>query len=1383
MPFKIIAFAFSIVLFSSSIHAAKIYDFATRNAGTNAFAYEGVSGTHLPPNQNFPSDQHSDSEYTKISANDGTKNTISTNQNNTYPMVRYVFELDEAEADIEQLDFFWNGSGINYKHNQDDGVVLYLWNDNNGSYEQIATSGDTSSDVDLTHTITANIANYIDGNNGLTLLVVSNDSARGTSTSEIRADYVSIEVESNSTPKTPIFSPSDSILGGQLDNRRTFNIGIVGTSSGANNWPSNELPENLIDGVGQKYLNFGELDTGAIITPAIGCSVVDTIKFWTANDEYHRDPASYKLYGTNRSVSGLSHSLSDFTLLSEGDLTLPSSRNNDGNSALDDSNSQTISFENTSSYTSYLLFFPTVKNQGRANSMQLGEVQVFGSAKSCSPTEVIAGRVTLKNTMDDPAFTSVCFDTPFSEVPRVFSLPTTGSNGDRLALRIRNVTEKGFEIAQVESAVIGNSNSPAGNLSQTVDFLAIPEGDYILGGGAKMRVSALNTTRFQGKHFNDTSWETVGAASMDFSQAPAVIASIQTMNNEADPFPISFPFLATTIQSVTSTQFKVALERGETRTGSLDQSETVAYIAVTPGMSGQLTDDISYESFLTNNNVSGINYCRTVSLNGNYSAGNPLVIASQNTRNGADGGWLKRCAISTSSVGFSIVEDMASDLDQNHTNEQAGGIALGGVFTNQTCSVQPVDVHHYEITHDGQGLTCEAEFITVKACTNADCSSVSSEEVTLDVLADGRVISSQVAFTGSTNISFNHTTAETLTFSVAKTSVTASNPSKCNGSTGNACDMTFTEAGFRFLSGAGNSTTVPNQISGSEFSEALKIQAVKDTNGVCTGLFTNAKSVNLWQENVDPGGTDGLRFNVDGNPLAKRANVTSTSLTFGANSIATIPTPVYQDAGQIRLHADYDDGTVQLTGSSNPFWVSPDRLAVIAKSGSINLDGSTAAAITTHKAGEDFDLIVSAYNANNVITPNYSPGQMQLKLERTGPTLTGSLDGNFSYAAASTLQSSTTPVFTSVSLANFVSGVSTYSEVKYSEVGLLNLDIQDSNYGHVGITVDSAAIDIGRFTPDHFKQTVAEHGELFTTCGAGSTFAYTGQTDALNPNIGAILYDNPPILEITAYNKQGVITRNYDGDFIKLSAGDVSVVAPTFDAVNNSSLVANIDTGILSQTDLTTLSNGTALPKGVSHYQLSALDHFVYSRGSGTEVAPYTSAFELVVGTISDVDGVDLMPSNGLSTTESASPEGIEIRFGRLVLQNSFGPAAVNLTQPLQVEYFNGSNFVVSSDDNCLGYDVGKLEPYDINDLDPSETQSVGVNGSFSDGKTSALQLKAPDAAKIGDIGVRYNLEPNHTWLQYDWDNGGDYDDNPLAIATFGLFRGNDRVIYRRVVN
>jgi hypothetical protein len=726
-------------------------------------------------------------------------------------------------------------------------------------------------------------------------------------------------------------------------------------------------------------------------------------------------------------------------------------------------------------------------------------------------------------------------------------------------------------------------------------------------------------------------------------------------------------------------------------------------------------------------------------------------------------------------------------LDEFRVYETALSTSQVETIMAETHACAEPAVHHYEIIHDGQGLTCDAETVTIKACADASCSTLSAQPVTLDFLADGAVKSSPT-FTGSNTVTFNNTDVETVTLSLTNTSITASNALVCKEPNGNSCDIEFTDAGFRFLSGAGNSTTLPNQTSGAVFGDSLKIQAVQDTDGVCTGLFSGNKNVDLSQQNVQPGGTSGLNFTIDGNTVAKHSSTTNTTLNFGADSIAIIPTPIYHDAGQIRLHANYNAGGVALTGTSNSFWVSPAELVVSAKSGLTNLDGATATATTTYAAGENFDLTVTAYNAATpaVITPNYSPGQIQLMLTRTGPTLTDSVNGNLSYRVASTMATSTSPAFQDVTLTSFSSGVSTYNSAQYSEVGLLNLDAQDSDYGNASIVIPAVAINIGRFIPERFAQTVADDGYFIATCNASTAYAaYSGQMDEASNSMGAISYLSNPILAITAYNKQGNITQNYyqdsqgsSNDYMKLSASNINLTTPTFDEIavgvdnNKLPLTATMNTGTLSQTNLTALSSGAALPRGVLHYQLSAADHFFYNRSANALVAPFTSDIDFSVATITDSDNV------GVTTTVDASPTGVEIRFGRLLLENSFGPETSNFPQPMQIEHFDGATFVATPDDNCAGYDAGKISLTHIS-LDPALTNALGGTGRFLSGKTQTIELQAPGAGNQGQIGVSYDA---YDWFKYDWADDGAYDNSPSAVATFGIFRGNDRTIHWREV-
>jgi MSHA biogenesis protein MshQ len=779
--------------------------------------------------------------------------------------------------------------------------------------------------------------------------------------------------------------------------------------------------------------------------------------------------------------------------------------------------------------------------------------------------EAIAGRVTLNNTKTNPEFTYVCFDTPFSEAPMVFSLPTTANDNHRLALRIRNVTTTGFEIAQVESSEDANPNAPAGNLPQTVDFLAIVKGDYTLSDGSKMRVSSLQTKKFQGRNFNNSSgnkgWQTISTADLNFTQKPAIIAAIQTManehntNNSSSPFPVSDPFLATTITDVNNSAFKIALERGETNQGSISNDETIAYIVLKPGLSGQLTADVNFESFQTPQNLGGVGVCPIFNLTESNGSDNLHIIASQNTRRGPDGGWLKRCSISNQSVGFSIVEDMDGDSEGNHINEIAGGLALRGSFVDHTNSCAVI-VDHYQISHDGNGLTCDPETIIVKACTNSydgTCSE-STEQLSLRVKATGKsgsvVNSITTNFIGNSNVSLPYLIAESTELSVDNASVSPVNPTVCinTGSTNTGagtldCSLVFSNAGFRFLSTNLPNNAIPNQIAGVAFKDTLRLQAVENNNGVCTGLFDGNVTVNLSQQNIPPNASSpGLSFQIDSlTPIPitieKYPKYTPLTLNFNSNSMATIPDPLYNDAGQIRLYANYTDGTINLAGSTNAFWVRPDKLVATAKAGNTPLNANTAEISNSspkHKAGEDFTLTVKAYNAASpaVVTPNYSPGQIQFELKRTGPVFSNSVNGDLTYDENSTLTAAIKPEPIKITLSDFSGGVFTYAKAKYSEVGLLNLDLRDNAYGDGTLVIEADSIDIGRFTPAYFKQTVHESGSLTATCYDTATlteyFAYSGQMDQTNPNQvaqGTISYQFNPVLAITAYNAQGHITK------------------------------------------------------------------------------------------------------------------------------------------------------------------------------------------------------------------------------------------------------------------
>jgi len=136
--------------------------------------------------------------------------------------------------------------------------------------------------------------------------------------------------------------------------------------------PGHEGSANVIDMGLSKYLNFGKENSGFIVTPAFGSSIVDSFQITTANDSEERDPTSWALYGTNEAIVSTDDSLGDaenWVMIDSGLVALPSERDTLG---------PLVAISNSTLYTSYKMLFPTLKDADLANSMQIAEIQFYG---------------------------------------------------------------------------------------------------------------------------------------------------------------------------------------------------------------------------------------------------------------------------------------------------------------------------------------------------------------------------------------------------------------------------------------------------------------------------------------------------------------------------------------------------------------------------------------------------------------------------------------------------------------------------------------------------------------------------------------------------------------------------------------------------------------------------------------------------------------------------------------------------------------------------------------------------------------------------------------------------------------------------------------------
>mgnify|MGYP001818730989 CR=1 FL=1 len=181
------------------------------------------------------------------------------------------------------------------------------------------------------------------------------------------------------------------------------------------------------------------------------------------------------------------------------------------------------------------------------------------------------------------------------------------------------------------------------------------------------------------------SWEKINFQT-SFSSSPAVVTTIQTANNEQGAVPNFFskPWLTVACQDISTAEVSVALESAETsKVGDITLTEQVGYVAMEVGQSSFSTEagDVTYSVVLTGAVVKGLDDGETeVGLSADFLANSPLVVGSQVSRNGNNGGWLRLSTTSSSSVHVFVDEDKYCDTERAHIGERASILAFSKAF-------------------------------------------------------------------------------------------------------------------------------------------------------------------------------------------------------------------------------------------------------------------------------------------------------------------------------------------------------------------------------------------------------------------------------------------------------------------------------------------------------------------------------------------------------------------------------------------------------------------------------------------------------------------------------------------------------------------------------
>ena len=120
-------------------------------------------------------------------------------------------------------------------------------------------------------------------------------------------------------------------------------------------------------------MNFGKQNSGFIVTPASGPSIVQTFQLTTANDSPLRDPATWQLNSTNDAILSRKNSQGtgeNWTLIGSAAVDLPLDRQVSGTY---------VQVANVTPNVSYKMLFTTIRDvaAGDTDSMQVADAQFY----------------------------------------------------------------------------------------------------------------------------------------------------------------------------------------------------------------------------------------------------------------------------------------------------------------------------------------------------------------------------------------------------------------------------------------------------------------------------------------------------------------------------------------------------------------------------------------------------------------------------------------------------------------------------------------------------------------------------------------------------------------------------------------------------------------------------------------------------------------------------------------------------------------------------------------------------------------------------------------------------------------------------------------------
>lgn len=710
------------------------------------------------------------------------------------------------------------------------------------------------------------------------------------------------------------------------------------------------------------------------------------------------------------------------------------------------------------------------------------------------------------------------------------------------------------------------------------------------------------------------------------------------------------------------------------------------------------------------------------------------------------------------------------------TGSTGGSVNIHELDNLQVCALQlgaaANQIDHFELVYPPSALTCNPLPVTLRACVDAACSSTYAGSVSATLSPSGWVGGNTQSFTGGTaNLQLRVTTPSTVTLGVSSSTPPVkpftSNLCSNGGALSTNCAVTFADSGFVF--------DVPNTLAAKPTAATLRAVKKDDATQACVPGFSNGiRSVQFSRSYTNPAsGT--LPVQVNGSAVTSNTDV---SLSFDDTASAPL-TVQYADAGLITLDARYaptsgTDAGLVMTGSDQ----------FVSKPYGLLLQTDTAASCTAAdiscplypggvRAGDPFSLriqavawqsdgeaLTAAALADNSVTPNFQLNGIALASQLQAPA--GGSNGTLGVSSYN----------------HGLGAQTTLSNQSVSEVGVFRIAATPPANAYFGETVSATVSGlVGRFAPAYLRAS----GEAALTTSCGSAFSYQGQPMAFATG-------QDPRLTVTAFNRQDGVTGNYDrGSFWRLSL-------PGRDDYRSVTGKASLDTPgrLLAQGTLAISQSGADGGDGARTWRWSG-EQLLYAPATVplADDLPFNAAIRqgFSASALTDADGACV--GNGSSCqTYSYDFSGSQVRLGRLSIGNAHGSELQPLALPLRLESWQGSStglFQLERADTCtaavlgqpqLGTPTGNLSVGDTTASlsSPALTEAQGVitltaPGAGNDGSVP-VGLPTPTACIAGQA----NCLPD--WLWYDWRGAGR--EAPQGLATFGVYRGAEPLIFRR---